>query len=85
MNRDVLFSMDFFECLGGIPSLLRLCFFAFSSFSFFVVKVWNGSSFSHGRYSFFFLPSFFLSLDRKGRGLDLRGGISGLGGGRQDF
>lgn len=66
MNRDVLFSMDFFECLGGIPSVLRLCFFAFSSFSFFVVKAWNGSSFSQGRYSFFF-PSFFLSLSRQER------------------
>lgn len=78
MNRDVLFSMDFFECLGGIPSLLRLCFFAFSSFSFFVVKVWNGSSFSQGRCYYFFFFSFFLSFSRQERertGLE-RGNLS---------
>lgn len=70
---------------GGDSFSAPPLFLCFLFFFFFCREGVERFLFQSRKVFFFFLPSFFLSLDRKGRGLDLRGGISGLGGGRQDF
>lgn len=75
MNRDVLFSMDFFECLRGdsfsAPPLFLflLFFFFFSREGVEPFLFQSGKVFFLFCFPSFFL-SFFLSLDRKGRGLE---------------